>query len=86
MDPARPQLPVPSAHAHKHWLPSRGASLTLPTALQIEVDPARRMARVQPGVSTRELSQALLPHGLHFPGGHISHVGLSGFILGGLVC
>ncbi|GAX77031.1 hypothetical protein CEUSTIGMA_g4478.t1 [Chlamydomonas eustigma] len=50
---------------------------------QITVDPKTRTAIVQPGVTTEEVRKATIPHGLHFPGGHISSVGISGFILGG---
>lgn len=49
----------------------------------IEVDVGNRTVLVQPGVTTEELRAASMPYGLHFPGGHISSVGISGFILGG---
>lgn len=49
----------------------------------LTVDAASRTAVLQPGVTTREVRDACAPHGLHFPGGHITDVGCSGFILGG---
>ncbi len=33
----------------------------------LEIDPARRLARVQPGVVLSELNKALRPHDLHYP-------------------
>jgi hypothetical protein len=49
----------------------------------IKVDAERRVAIIQPGVTTEELRKATIEHGLHFPSGHISSVGMSGFVLGG---
>lgn len=49
---------------------------------RIEVDVESGTALVEPGVNTLELRNATKPYGLHFPGGHISPVGISGFILG----
>lgn len=48
----------------------------------VQVDVAARTAAVGPCVSGRELRAATAPAGLHFPGPHLSEVGLSGFILG----
>eukprot|EP00798_Chlamydomonas_sp_ICE-L_P012291 gene12291-15447_t len=49
----------------------------------ISIDSEKLGAVVEPGVITSELSAATIKHGLHFPGGHISNVGISGFTLGG---
>ncbi|KAG2426043.1 hypothetical protein HXX76_013233 [Chlamydomonas incerta] len=62
----------------------RGALLLDLSALGgVTVDAAARTARVGPCVSGRALRAATAPVGLHFPGPHLSEVGLSGFILGG---
>jgi len=60
-----------------------GILLDLSALKEIEVDPARCRASVQPGVTSRLLSAALVPHGLAFPTGHGGDVGVSGFLLGG---
>ncbi|SDY80007.1 FAD/FMN-containing dehydrogenase [Lysobacter sp. yr284] len=65
------------------FLRDNGLLLDLSALDRIDVDPAARMAAVQPGVSARQLAQALAPHGLAFPTGHGGDVGLSGFLLGG---
>lgn len=46
-----------------------GISVDLATsfATEIEVDPARRTARIGPGVTLARLNEAARPHGLHFP-------------------
>lgn len=49
----------------------------------VAVDPATLTARIQPGVAAAELYDVLAPHGLHWPGPHLSAVGCSGFTLGG---
>ncbi|WP_394538455.1 FAD-binding oxidoreductase [Lysobacter enzymogenes] len=65
------------------FLRDNGLLLDLSALDRIDVDPAARIAAVQPGVSARQLAQALAPHGLAFPTGHGGDVGLSGFLLGG---
>ncbi|KAG2434472.1 hypothetical protein HYH02_012301 [Chlamydomonas schloesseri] len=49
----------------------------------VQVDAEARTATVGPCVTGRALRAATAPWGLHFPGPHLSDVGLSGFILGG---
>ena len=66
------------------WLVDGGLVLDLSRMKAIHVDPVTRTAVVQPGVTTAELREATIAHSLHFPGGHISSVGISGLILGGL--
>ena len=48
----------------------------------IHVDPARRIAWVQPGVVWGELDAATQEHGLAVTGGRVSSTGVSGFTLG----
>jgi FAD/FMN-containing dehydrogenase len=49
----------------------------------ISVDPSRRIAVVGPGVHGGDLLDALRPHGLFFPAGHVPTVALGGFLLQG---
>lgn len=49
----------------------------------IEIDVPKRRARVQPGVTSELLHDALAVHGLAFPTGHGAGVGIGGFLLGG---
>jgi len=83
----RHRLPV-SVRGRGHsyagcFLRDDGLLLDLAALDRIEVDAAARLAAVQPGASSRQLAQALAPHGLAFPTGHGGDVGLSGFLLGG---
>jgi FAD/FMN-containing dehydrogenase len=48
----------------------------------IHVDPARRIAWVQPGVLWGELDAATQEHGLAITGGRVSSTGVAGFTLG----
>ena len=48
----------------------------------IHVDPARRIAWVQPGVLWGELDAATQEHGLAVTGGRVSSTGVAGFTLG----
>ncbi|QCW24852.1 FAD-binding oxidoreductase [Lysobacter enzymogenes] len=83
----RHRLPV-SVRGRGHsyagcFLRDDGLLLDLAALDRIDVDAAARLAAVQPGASSRQLAQALAPHGLAFPTGHGGDVGLSGFLLGG---
>ena len=49
----------------------------------IRIDPAARVARVQPGVLWRELDASTQQHALAVPGGEVSHTGVAGLTLGG---
>ena len=49
----------------------------------VEVDPARNLALVEPGVTHKVLADALVAHGLGFPIGHCPTVGLGGYLLAG---
>ena len=50
---------------------------------ELSVDPAARMAEIQPAVTGRELNRQSSAHGLAFPIGHCSSVPLSGYLLNG---
>jgi FAD/FMN-containing dehydrogenase len=50
---------------------------------KIDVDPKRRTARVEPGVTLGELDRATQPHGLAVPSGINSTTGIAGLTLGG---
>ena len=60
-----------------------GMLIDLSQLRELSVDPASRTARLQPGVTSRELASALASYELAFPVGHCGHVGLSGFLLSG---
>jgi FAD/FMN-containing dehydrogenase len=50
----------------------------------LEVDERNRIAKVSPGVTSKELNDVLIEkHGMMFPGGHCPDVGLGGFLLQG---
>ncbi|CAI1860960.1 FAD-binding oxidoreductase [Serratia ficaria] len=65
------------------FLRSNGILLDISALNELEVDPEAARVRIGPGVTARELSAALMPHGLAFPTGHGGNVALSGFLLGG---
>jgi FAD/FMN-containing dehydrogenase len=46
-----------------------GVAIDLMTAFSAEpvIDPGRRSARIQPGITLSQLNRAAAPHGLHFP-------------------
>jgi FAD/FMN-containing dehydrogenase len=70
-------------HCAALCLPPGGRVIDLSAMRRVEVDAAARVARVQPGVTSAELRAAVAAHGLFFPGGHVSSVGVGGFALGG---
>lgn len=65
------------------FLREGGILLDLSAMQEITIDASDRLAIVQPGVTSRQLSQALAQHGLAFPTGHAGGVAISGFLLGG---
>ena len=60
-----------------------GLLLDLSALDGIEIDAEARIARVGPGARGRVLQGALAEHGLYFPTGTCSTVGIGGYLLGG---
>jgi len=60
-----------------------GLMIDLSPMKGIAVDPARRKARVQPGVLWGELDREAQAFGLAVPGGIVTHTGVAGLTLGG---
>jgi len=50
---------------------------------EVEVDVEARTGTVQPGITGAELAAMLAPHGLFFPTGHSTGVGIGGYLLQG---
>jgi FAD/FMN-containing dehydrogenase len=59
-----------------------GVVIDLEPLKAIHIDPARRIAWVQPGVLWGELDAATQEHGLALTGGRVSSTGVAGFTLG----
>ncbi|MFW6074893.1 MAG: FAD-binding oxidoreductase, partial [Chloroflexota bacterium] len=66
-----------------HGTSEGGAVIDLSPMKGIDVDPERKVARVQGGVTWGELDAATQEHGLATPGGVYSDTGVSGLTLGG---
>jgi FAD/FMN-containing dehydrogenase len=66
-----------------HSLPDGGLMIDLSLMTGIQVDPAGRRARVQPGVRWGELDHETQAFGLATTGGTVSTVGVAGYTLGG---
>ena len=60
-----------------------GMVLDLSMLTDIEIDPVKQVAAVQPGVRSLDLVTAARARGLSFPVPHCPSVGLSGFTMGG---
>src|SRR3954464_13463503 len=60
-----------------------GLMIDLSPMKGIEVDPATRTARAQPGLTWDEFNVATAPHGLATTGGVVSTTGIAGLTLGG---
>lgn len=60
-----------------------GLMIDLSAMKRVDVDPGRRIARVEPGVLWGEYDAVAQQHGLASPGGEISHTGVAGLTLGG---
>ena len=65
------------------FLRDGGILLDLSRMRDAAVDPAARMAVAQPGLTGTALNRLLEEHGLFFPTGHCTNVGLGGFLLQG---
>lgn len=66
-----------------HGVVDGGLVLDLRPMRRVEVDPARRRARVEGGATWAELDRATQAHGLAVTGGRNSTVGVAGVTLGG---
>ncbi len=60
-----------------------GLMIDLSPMKGIQVDPAQRLAHIEPGVLWSELDQATQAFGLATTGGTVSHTGVAGLTLGG---
>jgi FAD/FMN-containing dehydrogenase len=60
-----------------------GVVIDLSAMKRVEVDPVRRLARVQPGVRWGEVDAATQVHGLATPAGIVSDTGVAGLTVGG---
>ena len=64
-------------------LNNHGLVVDLSHMKNIEIDPVRRVARAQPGLTIREFTAALQPYGLLTPTGTCGGTGIAGSTLGG---
>jgi FAD/FMN-containing dehydrogenase len=60
-----------------------GLVIDLSLMKAITVDPERRIARIEPGLTWGEVASTLQPHGLALTSGDTSSVGVGGLLLGG---
>src|SRR5207302_7074493 len=60
-----------------------GLMIDLAPMRAIQVDPATRTVRAQPGVTWAEFNDAAAVHGLATTGGQVSTTGIAGLTLGG---
>lgn len=63
--------------------PCDGLLLRLSNLTHIEIDATQRTARVEPGITSRDLLEAAHKHDLAYPAGQVSNVGVVGYTLGG---
>ncbi len=70
-------------HSHLGWGCSNGLVIDLSAMKRIEIDPLRRTARAEGGLSSGEVARATGQHGLAPVLGQCPGVGASGVILGG---
>jgi FAD/FMN-containing dehydrogenase len=66
-----------------HSVTESGVMIDLSPMKRVDVDPATRTARVEPGVLLGELDAATQEHGLAVPAGTVSNTGVAGLTLGG---
>ncbi len=66
-----------------HSTNNHGLVIDLSGMKAITVDPLRRTARLEPGLTSGELANALQPHGLAITTGDTASVGVGGVLLGG---
>ncbi|MBA3512479.1 MAG: FAD-binding oxidoreductase [Sphingomonas sp.] len=60
-----------------------GVMIDLAPMQGLEIDPARRVARVEPGLRWKQVDEATQAHGLATTGGTVSDTGVAGLTLGG---
>ena len=60
-----------------------GLVIDLSLMKSITVDPERRIARIEPGLTWGEVASTLQPHGLALTSGDMASVGVGGLLLGG---
>lgn len=75
--------PRGSGHNFSGIALQEGIVLDLGALDRIAIDPAARIAEVEPAARNGALADALAAHGLAFPVGHCHTVSLSGYLLGG---
>lgn len=61
----------------------QGILLRLSEMKDVSVDPRAATAEIGPGLLSGELQAAIEPHGLSYPSGQVSNVGVIGYTLGG---
>lgn len=66
-----------------HSVCEGGLMIDLTPMKRLSVDPARRLARAEPGLLWGEYDAGTQRHDLASPGGEISHTGVAGLTLGG---
>lgn len=71
-------------HGSAAWaVPAGGMMIDLSGWKAAEVDPVAKTVRAEPGLTSGELNQATMTHGLAVPTGKIGTVGVGGMTLGG---
>ncbi len=66
-----------------HSMSEGGITIDLSAMNAVEVDPGAAIARVGGGALLNDVGEALAPHALTMPFGHVSHTGVGGLTLGG---
>jgi FAD/FMN-containing dehydrogenase len=66
-----------------HGTVDGGLVVDLSNMRRLEVDPGRRVARAEPGLTWGEYNACTHEHGLATPGGDVAAVGIAGLTLGG---
>jgi FAD/FMN-containing dehydrogenase len=85
---AREQVMTLSVRSGGHSIPGHGTNndglvIDLSGMKTITVDPTRRTARLEPGLTWGEVANALQPFGLAMTAGDVASVGVGGLLLGG---